>query len=394
MDSITENLEFGDLLKNWPNDDILFTQAARDLVKKQSPDLFPIFDWPEIREEFKKHDKPALKAKSQNVKSGRLTLIFSFLGLAISALSTVNLDYESQVRSIAEIFLLIGICFGLWHLWKSRHKKTWLGHRYWTERLRQFYFQFLINNAELASQATLSSKKLEEYKNKRDSELESLLRQKPKTAILLEETIDDLAERSPWMNAEWDKEKRVDEGTPNLNQILDIVGRQRIGIQKEYVTRIMKSGFKSPTKRQEAFEGVINTATVGMIVLSAIAGIIMITNFDFSNLHNFWTPENIPKDSSQKSFEISSTPVRTMFCFAAVLGVIVAMIKAIDQSLSISASAERYKWYFASVSDLETRFKTAQSSNEKIGLIRELERLSYQEMRRFLDSNMKAKFGV
>lgn len=390
MQKLDHNIEFENLLKNWPNDDILFTDEARALVKKQHPDLYPVFDWPEIREEFKKHDEPALKAKAMNVKSGRLTLIFSFLGLGISALSTVNLNYESQVRSIAEIFLLIGIICGLWHLWRSRHKKIWLGHRFWTERLRQFYFQFLINNAELAAEASVNSEKLTEYKNKRSEELEKLLRQKSKTAILLEETISDLAETSPWLNSDWDIEYRISEETANLAKMLNILGHQRIGIQKEYVSRVMKSGFKSPTKRQEIFESVINFATVGMIVLSAIAGLVMLTNFNFTNVHNFWDPA----DTLEKRLEISSVPIRTMFCFSAVLGVIVAMFKAVDQSLSISASAERYKWYLASVSDLETRFKAALSNEEKIRLLRELERLSYQEMRRFLDANMKARFGV
>lgn len=390
MTSLDQNIEFGDLLKNWPNDDILFTEEARELVKDQSPDLFPIFDWPEIRDEFQKHDKPALKAKALNVKSGRLTLLFSFLGLAISALSTVNLSYESQVRSIAELFLLIGIICGLWHLWRSRHKKVWLGHRFWTERLRQFYFQFLINNAELAAQATTNSEQLDLYLKKRNSSLNELLKLKSRTAIILEETIDDLAETSPWMNSDWDIETRISEETTNLEKILNILGRQRIGIQRDYVTRVMKSGFKSPTKRQEVFESIINFATVGMIILSATAGLLMLTNFDFATLQNFWEPT----DTVEKRLEISSGPIRAMFCFVALLGVIVAMIKAIDQSLSISASAERYKWYLASISDLESRFGSAQSSAQKIRLLRELERLSYQEMRRFLDSNMKAKFGV
>jgi hypothetical protein len=385
MNELDDELNFGDLLKNWPNDDILFTEDARALVKVRNPDLFPIFDWPEIRDEFTKHDKPALKAKALNVKSGRLTLIFSFLGLSISALSTVNLNYESQIRSIAEIFLLLGILCGLWHLWRSRHKKTWLGHRFWTERLRQFYFQFLINNAEIAARASKDSKVLEEYLDKRKLSLSQLLSQKPKTAILLEQTIDDLAETSPWLVLQWENEQTIDEKTPNLQKILDITGRQRIGIQKEYVTRVMKSGFKSPIKRQKIFEDIISFATIGMVILSAIAGIVMLTTFDFSNINEFWSPNK---------HEIGSGPVRAMFCFAAILGVVVAMVKAIDQSLSISASAERYKWYSASVSELETRFSNAQSSKEKVRLLRELERLSYQEMRRFLHSNMKAKFGV
>ena len=154
MSAVNEIKVSGNLLQGWPNDDILFTQAGRDYVENNSPELFRILDWPELRAEFKKHDIPALQSKAANVKTGSLALIFSFLGLGVSTLSTVNLDVETQVRSIAELFLLIGIFFGLWHLLRSRHKKTWLGHRFWTERLRQFYFQFIINNMDIALEAT------------------------------------------------------------------------------------------------------------------------------------------------------------------------------------------------------------------------------------------------
>ena len=42
MNELDDELNFGDLLKNWPNDDILFTEDARALVKVRNPDLFPV----------------------------------------------------------------------------------------------------------------------------------------------------------------------------------------------------------------------------------------------------------------------------------------------------------------------------------------------------------------
>jgi len=376
----------GDLLRGWPNDDILFTQVGRDYVERNSPELFRVLDWPELREEFEKHDIPALQSKSANVKTGSLALIFSFLGLGISVLSTVNLKVETEVRSIAELFLLIGIFFGLWHLWRSRHKKVWLGHRFWTERLRQFYFQFIINNFDLALEATTDNNSKERYLSLRQTDLEELLINKPRTALLLEETISDVAETSPWINKKWDKSKSISSKHKNVAPLLEVLGRQRIGIQKEYTTRKIQSGFKSPTKRATIFNQVINFSTIGMIVLSAIAGILMFTTVEIPWLSGFYKPE--------KPWKISAAPIRGFFIGAGLLGVIIAMIKSVDEALTISVSAERYKWYLASVNDLDNRFTLTESPNEKIRILRELERLSYQEMRRFLDVNMNAKFGI
>ena len=275
----------GDLLKDWPNDDILFTQSSRDYVKKHSPELFRVLDWPEIRAEFAKHDIPALQSKASNVKTGSLALIFSFLGLGISVLSTVNLDLETEVRSIAELFILTGIFFGLWHLWRSRHKKVWLGHRFWTERLRQFYFQFIVNNFDLALDATTNDNSKEKYLALRKNELAYMLKDKPKTALLLIETISDVAETSPWINKKWDNAKPISSKHKNSFPLLEVLGRQRIGIQKEYTNRKMQSGFKSPTKQASFFNQAINFSTIGMITLSAIAGIIMFATVELSLIH-------------------------------------------------------------------------------------------------------------
>ena len=34
-----------------------------------------------------------------------------------------------------------------------RSKHSWLGHRFWTERLRQLHFQSLVNHVEFAAKA-------------------------------------------------------------------------------------------------------------------------------------------------------------------------------------------------------------------------------------------------
>lgn len=386
MSNTDEMLVSGDLLKGWPNDDILFTQAGRDYVKKKSPDIFRVLDWPEIRAEFKKHDIPALKSKSANVKTGGLALFFSFLGLGVSVLSTVNLDIETEVRSFAELFLIIGIFFGLWHLWRSRHKKVWLGHRFWTERLRQFYFQFIINNFDLALEATNNNAAMEKYIYLRKNDLESFLRNIPKTALLLEETISDLAETSPWINKNWDKAISISTKHKNTIPLLEVLGRQRIGIQKEYTTRKIQSGFKSPIRRADIFNQIINFSTIGMIVLSAIAGLLMFTTVEIPWLSDIYKPKD--------PWQISAGPIRAFFIGAGLLGVVIAMIKSVDEALTISVSAERYKWYLASVNDIDARFRMSESPDEKIKILRELERLSYQELRRFLDVNMNSKFGI
>jgi hypothetical protein len=78
------------------------------------------------------------------------------------------------------------------------------------------------------------------------------------------------------------------------------------------------------------------------------------------------------------------------FIVAASTSGIVAM-RALKEGLLFSADAERYRWYFVAVSSLRRRFEAADTSR-KLLMLRDLEVLAYQELRRFLVSASHARF--
>ena len=64
----------------------------------------------------------------------------------------------------------------------------------------------------------------------------------------------------------------------------------------------------------------------------------------------------------------------------------------LNEGLLLRTEAERCRWYLASVRSIARRFQEADAA-ERIRLLRELERLAYQEMRRFLVTFKEARFS-
>ncbi len=75
----------------------------------------------------------------------------------------------------------------------------------------------------------------------------------------------------------------------------------------------------------------------------------------------------------------------------AVASAVVVAMRALKEGLLFSADAERYKWYLAAVSTLQRRYEHA-DREQKVCLLRELEHVTYQEMRRFILSGSQARF--
>jgi hypothetical protein len=76
---------------------------------------------------------------------------------------------------------------------------------------------------------------------------------------------------------------------------------------------------------------------------------------------------------------------------AAISSSSVVAMRALKEGLLFGADAERYRWYSATVRTLSHRFERA-DRQQKVHLLRELEHVAYQEMRRFILSAKQARF--
>ena len=82
-----------------------------------------------------------------------------------------------------------------------------------------------------------------------------------------------------------------------------------------------------------------------------------------------------------------------MLGLAGALTAAVVALRVLNEGLLVRTEAERYRWYLASVRSIARRYEKAET-DDRIRLIRELERLAYQEMRRFLITSKEARFII
>jgi hypothetical protein len=95
------------------------------------------------------------------------------------------------------------------------------------------------------------------------------------------------------------------------------------------------------------------------------------------------------------AFRIDGNPTGRLIAglVAAIASAGVVAMRALKEGLLFNADADRYKWYLAAVRGLRARFEHADRP-QKVSLLRQLEHLAYQEMRRFMLSGSQARFVI
>jgi hypothetical protein len=300
------------------------------------------------------------------------------------------LDFSLQTRALLGFFaaLLAGfsIFFGYAQVVWSRSKQEWLINRFKTERLRQFHFQLILSELPMVVEAGINEKGQERWLKLRAEELDKLdhhvLRRAEEQLYHL---TNDEAEDRPWISEQWRhalepqsiNRTDLEPHQNSLKRLLEILRQQRFGIQISYASLKRRAGLHSPATRAKVVH--VLSDALSVILLAATAG--MGVSYVLA-LCSSATP-NGPVISSIVIFGLIAS-----LSSAGIVG-----LRALKEGLLLSADAERYKWFDAAVKALEARFDAVDDSR-KIDLLREMERLAYQEMRRFLISAQGTRFVV
>ena len=372
---------FDDPLKDWPNDDVLLTENARKHLTMQAPTVAPVLIWPELAKLFEQNDEIAKGQKQRRLARGLLAVGLSLLGLAVAIWSPIiiGLDgIESVFSDEAETFLgllaagatfaggLLGISQVLW----GRSKVQWLERRFVTERMRQFYFQFIINNLEAAAKAMNGGADLAAWNDLREKALAEFRKQifddAPAAYI---EVLKDKGDAKTWYEDKWRARPTTFAAgvAPLAQELFGVLKKQRIGIQKRHSSAKTHATFYSPVFRALWLDRFSDLLTFAVLVVAVMTGIWMFT-------------DGITED------------VKLWLAISATLSAVIVALRVVDDGMQLNPEAERYEWYSAACSALWDRFGDAESVSDKMEILRDQERLSYQEMRRFLQSHHKARF--
>jgi hypothetical protein len=360
-------------LDDWPNDDLLFDATQRDFVHRHHPAAAAIFDWPELRTLFNEHDPPAARFRKRSRRSGVLAVALGCLSLVLTAVVgggfLVSGGWPQRLLgALAALLALVSATVAIGGVMRGGPKGRWLSHRFWTERMRQLHFQLIVNNLPLAARAVEDPARLADWQALRARTLDGFVhRFMMPVNTSLDRMRRDVADDQPWLDPVWAlwPEPEPDD-SPAMRELFELLKYQRFGIQRRYSEFKLQPGFHSPRSRSMALRRLADGMTGLALLGSAAAGILFVTS--------------------------PQAPLLTWVLVAGgMLAALILGLRVLDEGLQLKSETERYIWYLAAVEALERRYDAAGPTG-KVEILRDMERLSYQELRWFTTSFDEARF--
>ena len=168
-----------------------------------------MLDWPELRTAFAQHDAPGKRGKRTSHVQGLLSVGLAGLGVIILGLNpALPKSFEHGLTIVALVLMTLGGALGVLHWLVLRSKYVWLGHRFWTERLRQLYFQSLTANLDLLSSAMIDDAFLSELLRLRRVWLDDFVEEARHVRVAITDILEDRTESKAWLRPEWAASQR------------------------------------------------------------------------------------------------------------------------------------------------------------------------------------------
>ena len=271
-------------------------------------------------------------------------------------------------------FGIMGILIGKIGVLFASRKREWLFNRFMGERIRQFHFQsFVVCLPEILS--WLKDKKtrpsfveartlaFEHFKVRFSGNLDAQF-----AAVTDENTKSDV-----WL-LERRKEATNLPAAEELKPLFDAYELLRIEHQLSYANYKLGSDpslFSSLPRRQAAI--LSHLSIIWIMILCAV---------DACVIFGVLLPG--PVFSAFNSEYISILIILTALAALAT--------RATEQGLQPEREVERYRQYRSGIEAIRERYRSAQSSAERVQAMEEMERLAFDEMRNFLVTNDNAHF--
>jgi len=391
-----------DPIANWPNDDLLIREDVRFQVQEHFPTLYPIVDWPDLRQVFLRHDEIANNKKVEVSRRGRLIVVFGVLGLTLAAttgLFTTTTSLSAWFGAAAALFSLASLVLGALFRLRNPQRREWLQSRYITERIRHFYFQFMLTHAsEIVGLlgADSSTKTLMDKKKKALAAFESHHIGQQETPEKYRQILDDVAESDHWLEeagkkpAQWSINNDIsDEQQARL--FLTFMRRQRIGVQLAYMEKKQTDSLFSAKFLNKLIKLGVDALTVLIMITALLVGLHNALSLDSLNQ----LPTALLHWIERAQFSLTFFPnTHTLIFFGAVAAALVAGLRAFSQGKRLREESERYNWYEAAILEIGHDFDTSADDSQRFSALMHLETAAYRETRAFLASQQRARFLV
>jgi hypothetical protein len=373
------------------NDDLLANEGDIRGVNAIYPGLNRILYHAELVNYFKKYNVRANNAKQRSRKCGKWAILLSSTAIFFAAVEIVaellDKHWSLIIGCFAAMCGLIGVAVGARGVLYGPRKREWLHNRFMGERIRQFHFQSLIalfpqiaasllNDGDEAERARVEfeakrKRLFLQFQNEFDQKLD-----RKYTSVL------DPDSHEHWWLLELPRRWAISDREPALDSFFAAYRQLRINHQLSYANYNLGTDHKlisaMPMRQAAILEG-INKLGIGVILLIHLIAL-TIAVCAFLNLTFMVHPIKL---------------ISVVFSLAIVLIAVVALAtRAFQQGLQPEREIERYQQYRSALQSTLENFDNADTPNQKLRVMREMERLSFEEMRNFLVTQERSSFAL
>jgi hypothetical protein len=419
------------------NSDLLANEHDRDKVRDLYSPLEDILYHQELIETFGKYNVVADDAKKRSRTLGKLAIVLGGAAIALAAIE-VALGFHKESGTLlfgvlAALCGILSIVIGAFGVLFGDKKRKWLHNRFMGERIRQFHFQslivqfpeiigFLLAHGEkaaklkakfLADRARLFRRFVGEYEGSVAGRFTGVISSEGEKEVWVLKPEPEIAVRRAGHNdlvdieklhlalKELERELEREGGSrhpggaekakhgagerPELELFFQAYLDLRINHQLGYTNYKLDNDHKifseSPVRQAEVLENISKAGIAWLFLIHAV--VLVIAGSVLAQIPLAFNGID------------ARTLVSYIFSIAIIAIAIVALlIRAFQQGLQPEREAERYQQYRSALLRVREQFEAAETPMEKLDSMRQVERVSFDEMRNFLISNERVAFVV
>jgi hypothetical protein len=364
------------------NDDLLLDDEDRNLANRKYPTIAHVLDHPELRHLFLQFDEPANRAKRKGRTAGFIAIGLGFLALALAALEYPAVhqtgEHSNMVRMTVAVTSALcgisGVLIGSIGLLFARRKQEWLRRRLMGELTRLFHFHTFVCRLPEILASLQDEKSKSDFVMERQIWLETFKARylnKVNAAFVEMVTKDNVG--MEWLHDGGQEVTKIRESRL-LGPLFKAYRELRILHQISYTNYKLQDDHKilsaMPGRQAQIFA---QFSLIAIVILFAIHGGVLL---------NAFFPGSVWAGSTSELISV----IIIWIALAALA------MRALEQGLQPDREFERYQHYRSALRAVLERFDRADFCADKVRIMQEMERLSFDELRDFLVTNNRSHF--
>jgi len=389
----------GNLDEHIFNDDLLANTGDRKAAQELYPTIQHVLYHQELIDFFKKYNDRADIAKKTSRTWGKWAIA---LGATAIALAAIEIIVEIAAPSPWPLFIgavaatcgVSSVAIGAFGVLFGWRKRQWLHNRFMGERIRQFHFQSFIallpeivgslsGNGDKAANAKAEfeagrRKLFLQFKNEFERNLDGQF-----TSVI-----------GPYSEAEWWLHKSERTFSPanhqrDLEPLFTAYRHLRIKHQLGYANFKLQSDHKifsaMPVRQAEILENISKAGIPWLLLIHVSVLVIVLSTFGVLVL-------GVPLVSAVSD---AASLISIVFSVAIIVIAVVALsARAFQQGLQPEREIERYQQYRSAVQSILEQFDEVDTPSQKIRVMRQMERIAFDEMRNFVRTHDRSSFAI